>query len=170
MHANSLLLALAAAAAASAQINMKAVAGFRRDTLEARQTDSSECASVALSLVNTLPTPPPALESIVESNTKETAVCAVSVPASLGSEYSSYSSELMSWYSGHSSAISALESCPGVSTIANVIPVCTQGGSAVPTATGAGATAASTSKGAAPRETGMAVAAVAAAGFVLAAL
>lgn len=143
-----------------------------------RQTDVA-VATACLSIIKTLPTPPPALtEEWIKNPPKD--VCSISIPASLSSDWSAYTSSAASWFEAHSSDLSK---CPGADMYKSKSPVdCkagsggsettagspTTGGSA-PTGTVSGGSQPSKT-GAAARETGMVFAAIAAAGFGLAAL
>lgn len=173
MYAKTLAVA-ALAAVASAQI--PAIA--RRDFIEPRQTMSfSDACQTAIQAVmpiySELPTAPSDLTSI----DLPTDACATpTLTGSLSSEYASYTSEVMVWYTSHSSELlAALSSCSELSQYATGIPVCSTatGGSAAKT-TGTGTatsakstgTATSATKNFAARETGFVAAAMAAAGFV----
>ncbi|EFY96308.1 hypothetical protein MAA_08220 [Metarhizium robertsii ARSEF 23] len=120
--------------------------------LQPRQTDLG-AATQCLDLLKTIPTPPPDLVKEWTSNPPKD-YCSISIPASLSKDWSSYTSSASSWVKAHSSD---LAKCPGAGQA---------------TATGGSATGASqpTKTGGASRETGVAFAAVAAAGFALAAL
>ena len=149
-----------------------------------RQTslpDLSNNSQTALqSAYGSAPSPPPAIESAA----RDADACSLRLPSSLSSNYSSYTSKVLSWYSANEDDISsALSKCPELSSFAGMLPVCstalagqdnTSGGSTATQTTGSGASAGgttSTSSGeAAPRETGRTFAAVAALGFAIAAL
>lgn len=168
---------------------------------------SSKCQSALSEILSSVPTPPPKL---VSAETKEgssvTDPCSYHPPSSISKEYSSYTSEVLSWYSKHSKEVdAAFKVCTELKSLATgVVRLCSTD-SNVPTAllaaatstgtehsdhststetgkhstetkskesTETGSTAAgssSSSTGAAPRETGMALAAIAA-GLVAAAL
>lgn len=166
------------------KIVLAALAGtaFAADikNLQARATVTAPD-SACLSIIQTAPTPPPALVSELAKN-PVTDVCSFSIPSSLSKDWGSYTSSAASWFKAHSSDLSK---CPGFDQIKSKSPVdCkagsggsggsqTTGGSGATTASGtATGTAASASKtgGAAARETGMVMAFVAAAGVALAAL
>ncbi|EFY93792.1 hypothetical protein MAC_00283 [Metarhizium acridum CQMa 102] len=86
--------------------------------------------------------------------------CSISVPASLSKDWSSYTSSASSWLKAHSSD---LAKCPGAGQVTSKSPIDCKAGS------GSGVDN-PTKTGAASRETGVALAAVAAAGLALAAL
>ncbi|OAQ65838.1 hypothetical protein VFPPC_14245 [Pochonia chlamydosporia 170] len=140
--------------------------------LQPRQTDIG-AATACLSLLGSMPTPPPALtQEFIKNPPKD--YCSITVPASLSSDWSSYTSAAASWIKEHSSD---LAKCPGADQIKSKSPVdckAANGGGSQTTggsdATNTGSGAAASKTGAAARETGMAFAAVAAAGFALAAL
>ncbi|KAM6478329.1 hypothetical protein HDV62DRAFT_400805 [Trichoderma sp. SZMC 28011] len=190
MHSNAVLL-LTFVASASAAIDFMAIPHVRRELNlpratpinEIRDSDPSKCASEALSFVKTIPTPPPAIVSDLSKN-PQTDPCKVSFPSSLSAEYSSYSSEVVSWLEGHKDELTSLASdCSVLSSYTSIANVCTAGGdssgsgsgpntaSAAPTESGAGSAsktaggAAQSTNGVAARETGMALAALAAAGI-----
>ncbi|KAF3057695.1 hypothetical protein CFAM422_012209 [Trichoderma lentiforme] len=190
MHSNAVLL-LTFVASASAAIDFMAIPHVRRELNlpratpinEIRDSDPSKCASEALSFVKTIPTPPPAIVSDLTKN-PQTDPCKVSFPSSLSAEYSSYSSEVVSWLNGHKDELTSLASdCSVLSSYTSLVNVCTADGgssgsgsgpntaSAAPTESGAGSAsktaggAAQSTNGVAARETGMAIAALAAAGI-----
>ncbi|UKZ57020.1 hypothetical protein TrVGV298_010870 [Trichoderma virens] len=178
MHSNAVLL-LTFVASASAAV---------------RDADPSKCASEALSIAQSIPTPPPALVSDLAKN-PQTDACKFSFPPSLSAEFSSYSSEVLSWYNGHKDELTSLASeCSVANSYTSLVnTACSTDGSsgsgsgpntaaAAPTASSgsgsgsgsdsgsdsasktSGGAAKSTNAGAA-RETGMAFAALAAAGI-----
>ena len=108
------LTALATFAHASGN-NIAHPAHVNRD-LVPRQTGSdplagAACASDLLSIAGSLPTPPAAL--LTGDFATVTDPCSYSVPTSLASEFSSYSSELISWVSAIEPQVSsALAKCP----------------------------------------------------------
>lgn len=112
------------AAVASAQLP----ALVRREfLLEARETQSMDptCQSAIASVLpiySEIPIPPSDLESItLPSNPCETP----SLTGSLASEYSSYTSEVLAWYSSNSAELlSALASCSQLAAYATAVPVC----------------------------------------------
>ncbi|KAK8920299.1 hypothetical protein H634G_02529 [Metarhizium anisopliae BRIP 53293] len=146
--------------------------------LQPRQTDLG-AATQCLDLLKTIPTPPPDLTKEWMTNPPKD-YCSISIPASLSKDWSSYTSSASSWVKAHSSD---LAKCPGGGQVTAKSPLDCKAGSGSgtqatatsgtqATATSGSATGASqpTKTGAASRETGMAFAAVAAAGFALAAL
>ncbi|KAL7910519.1 hypothetical protein GGI35DRAFT_449014 [Trichoderma velutinum] len=191
MHSNAVLL-LTFVASASAAIDFMAIPHVRRElnlpratpVNEARDSDPSKCASEALSFVKTIPTPPPEIVSEIAKN-PQTDPCKFSFPSSLSAEYSSYSSEVVSWLNGHKDELTSLASdCSVLSSYTSLNNVCTAGdssgsgsgsgpntASAAPTGSGADSAtktagdAAKSTNGVAARETGMAIAALAAAGI-----
>ncbi|KAK7421270.1 hypothetical protein QQZ08_010047 [Neonectria magnoliae] len=143
------------------------------DDLSATGISSPECQTAVLSAYKDVPTPPSAIVSDLLEH-PQTDACKFTTPASLSKEYKSYSSEVMSWYSKNEDEIaSALEVCPALSDYTGIAPCSTKKGSDAK-ATGAEATATGDSKadenGAASHQGGMAVAAVAVAGAVVAIL
>ncbi|KID88999.1 hypothetical protein MGU_04342 [Metarhizium guizhouense ARSEF 977] len=138
--------------------------------LQPRQTDLG-AATQCLDLLKTIPTPPPDLTKEWTTNPPKD-YCSISIPASLSKDWSSYTSSASSWAKAHSSE---LAKCPGAGQVTAKGPLDCKAGSGSgtqATATSGSATGASqpTKTGAASRETGVAFAAVAAAGFALAAL
>ncbi|KAH7112654.1 hypothetical protein EDB81DRAFT_825940 [Dactylonectria macrodidyma] len=173
------LLATAASASFMAHPNMKR-------EIEARATATSvlsdECQSSILDIYADVPTPPAAIASDLLEN-PQTDPCNFHTPASLSKEYASYSSEVVSWYDENKDALSsALSECPALSSYATGIDACETGsGSGLSSdATGTGTSgsdsASSTSEsnsdstGAASHQSGMGMAAIAVAGFVVAIL
>jgi hypothetical protein len=114
----TILLSLAASAAAQAHI-------------AARQTDATAsfpgnigCATAALGLISSLPTPPPAIVSDAITN-PQTNPCSFTPPSSLSSAYSVYSSELLSWASANEGELaSVISECPEISSYASMVPIC----------------------------------------------
>ncbi|KAI0133005.1 infection structure specific protein [Xylariales sp. AK1849] len=150
----------------------------RRDFIEARQTASLDVAcqsaiASVLPIYSELPSAPAdLLTATLPSDPCETP----SFTGSLSSEYSSYTSEVLVWYTSHSDELlSALASCTELSSYASQVPVCSSAASGA-SSVSASATTTSTSsassgtatpsKNAAPRETGLVAAVVAAAGFI----
>lgn len=192
-----LALLLALAASASANVNYMAAMNLARDggaaNLFPRQTLDSKCLSAAQQIASSVPTPPPAILSELTEH-PQTDPCHFSVPASLSKDFSSYESQLESFASKNKDLLS---DCTGLSQF-NTVTECgktvTDGAtaatktSAAATTTSAGAGGASgassasgataataagqttSTKNAGARETGMAMAAVAAAGFAYAAM
>ncbi|KAL7811366.1 hypothetical protein V8C26DRAFT_408884 [Trichoderma gracile] len=186
---NKALLLLTLAASASAAINYMAIPQVR-DLLPAPTpvahnlnlardaTDDAECASSALDLLQSLPTPPPDLLSDLSKSAQQqqTDPCKISFPASLSDDVSSYSSKVLSWYSGHEAELTSLaKQCTAAQSYTGLVNVCTDddssgSGSAASKTAGAasktaGAGAATSTNVGAAHETGMAFAALAAAGI-----
>ncbi|KAJ4256790.1 hypothetical protein NW762_008886 [Fusarium torreyae] len=126
----SIILATLLASAVSANSFM-AHPLMQRDLLQPRATDaasaaglSGECQSALLDIYKTIPTPAPKIVKDLTDN-PQTDPCSFSVPASLSKDYSSYSSEIVSWYSKNEGEISsALKECPELSQYATAVPVC----------------------------------------------
>lgn len=149
---------------------------------------ASQCVDEWMSLLSSLPTPPPEVVSYEETAT-ETNPCSFTVPSSLSSAYSSYESVASSWYTAHSSELTSFFSQCGPSyTDLNYCSTTTGGtgsGSSLTTTAG-GTTTTSVSSGSAttsssssssttsgtasqnagPRETGLVSVGVLIAGFV----
>jgi len=103
----------------------------------------AQCMNALLSIYSELPTPPADLMSY-EMTATDTDHCSPSVPDSMTSDFSSYSSVIMSFYTQHSADISsALSACPQYSSYTSGFPVCTGSGSG----TSASATAKSGTNG-----------------------
>lgn len=188
------LTALATFAHASAN-HIAHPAHVNRD-LVPRQTDAlagAACASDLLSIAASIPTPPAAL--LQGDFATVTDPCSYSVPSSIASDFSAYSSELLSWASVNEPKLSAViskcpEIAPQIAEASNSLLCSTDPpvlGSAVPTATptgsaggsGAGTAAGgsgstptdtkapgNTSTAGGPRETGFAVGVMAVAGII----
>ncbi|KAK5991531.1 hypothetical protein PT974_09815 [Cladobotryum mycophilum] len=185
----STLILASLAASTTAQFNLEAVAHARRDlhAMQARATGSDilACASAALDITQSMPTPPPDLLSDIIEH-PQTDPCHISLPASLSGEYSSYTKEVKSWINDNKGKLSSLaKSCSIASSYTAVAPVCTSdagsggsGGGSSGSGNGGGSDSGgsgsgnggSASKAAAPRETGMAAMALAAAGIAVLAL
>jgi hypothetical protein len=125
MHANAaLLLSFVASASASAAVNYMAI--LPRAT-PSSAADASQCASDALSIVSSMPTPPPALVSDLTEH-PQTDPCHFSLPQSISAEYSSYSVEVLSWLSGHKDELTSLAAeCSVLSSYTSLVNVCTSG-------------------------------------------
>ncbi|KAL6886013.1 hypothetical protein GGI43DRAFT_388737 [Trichoderma evansii] len=161
MHSNTAILALVASASAV--------------DLLPRATPNAKCATEVLSLVANLPTAAPALASALIAH-PPTDSCKVDLPSSLSADYSSYTDQLVSWYTSNSAEIFSLASDCSVGSLTNIIPSCSStaapaaaptgkgGNSTVPTAPSAPKSTKSSTAGSA-RETGMGFAALAAAGL-----
>ncbi|KAF4419337.1 infection structure specific [Fusarium acutatum] len=124
----SIILTSLLATAVSA--NFMAHPLMKRDLLAPRATApavggiTEECQTAILDVYKTLPTPPPAIVSDLTEN-PQTDPCSFSTPASLSKDYSSYSSQILSWYSKNEDEIkSALSECPELSQYATAVPVC----------------------------------------------
>ncbi|KAH6997357.1 hypothetical protein EDB80DRAFT_727714 [Ilyonectria destructans] len=191
----STLLASAASANFMAHPNMKREIEARA-TATATGVLSEQCQSAILDIYSDVPTPPAAIVSDLLDH-PQTDPCHFSTPASLSKEYASYSSEVVSWYDDNKKALSsALSECPALSSYATGIDACETGSSGSGSGSGSGsksssdsgseakatgtsgsdkasATGSSSSSsptGAASHHTGMAAAAIAVAGFVVALL
>ncbi|KAL6856770.1 hypothetical protein J3F83DRAFT_718071 [Trichoderma novae-zelandiae] len=192
MYSNKALLLLTLATSASAAVNYMAIPQIRdllpkptpvaNNNLARDANDDAKCASQALDLLQSIPTPPPAVLSDFAKHPQQTDPCKFSIPASLSDDYSSYSSEVLSWFTGHEAELTSLAAqCSAAQSYTNLVNVCTDGvssGSAASKPTGSNTagsnTAGSTTVGAgaatstnvgAAHETGMAFAALAAAGI-----
>lgn len=200
MQTTFVLATLASSALASHILH--AAPALKRDleNIQARATDTPEipdisdaCRTAALDLIKTIPTPGPKIQSDAINNPQTGDPCDFSTPSSLSSEYSSYSEELVSWYSDHTADVSsAYEACSEIASLGgDALSVCSTDIPdmvASPTSTGAGSAQTPGSNGsssgsnddddqsnddeddnnstaAAPRATGMAMAAVAAGVF-----
>ncbi|KAL6851375.1 hypothetical protein ACO1O0_008503 [Amphichorda felina] len=101
---------------------------MKRALVEARQTNGlpnlePSCTSALKGLVDTLPTPPPDLITAFGGGQNDP--CTATVPDTLSSDFSSYSSEVGSWFTQHSQSISsALSKCHVLSQYATKLPVC----------------------------------------------
>ncbi|KAI0011235.1 hypothetical protein F4779DRAFT_234342 [Xylariaceae sp. FL0662B] len=173
--------------AASAQVPDLA----KRDILEGRQELDAQCQSALTQvapLYSDLPTPPPALLTMSLPSDP----CATpTLTGDAASQFSSYTSEALVWYSSHSAELSsALDSCSELASYAASVPVCSAAVNATATMTSAGSISATSSSSgdapatsdttggpsspttavpvnAAPRETGLVgMVAIAAAGFI----
>ncbi|KAI1370260.1 hypothetical protein F4677DRAFT_438946 [Hypoxylon crocopeplum] len=192
MFSNVIFIA-AFLASVSAQIPGPA----KRDTVnEARQQprDTDEqcqsAAAAASSLYADLPTPPPALLTMsLPSDPCATSV-AFSGDASAASQFSTYTSKVLDWYTSHSAQLqSALAPCSSLASYVTAqVPVCTSAGDTTSTESDVGPISTSSDGGGssptsgttdgasssptetpnvAPRETGLAgIVAIAAAGFM----
>ncbi|PFH63154.1 hypothetical protein XA68_17263 [Ophiocordyceps unilateralis] len=120
---------------------------------------SQECLVAAESVLGSLPSPPPEVQSAILKD-PQTNPCDFTTPSSLTSEFSSYSSVLASWASSNENKLTA---CSALSSL-GALTDCKTANEASATSTRSGNLAAA-------RPTGVAVAAcaVAAAGFAAAA-
>ncbi|KAG8167273.1 hypothetical protein KVR01_002962 [Diaporthe batatas] len=155
MYSQFVIAALAATASASTNLFPGHVA-IRRDLLIARQTtdsgaaptgtsgdlSDSECQASLISIATELPTPSDDLleweQSQLEAGTDPCSI--TSVPATLSSQYSSYTDAVLSWYSESSSElIAAISACPQYAGAVSEADVCTKvtmtSGSVEPSAT-----------------------------------
>lgn len=188
------LTALATLAHASAN-HIAHPAHVNRD-LAPRQTDAlagAACAADLLSIAASIPTPPAAL--LEGDFASVTDPCSYSVPTSIASDFSAYSSELLSWASVNEPKLSAaISKCPELAPqiaeasnsllcstdppvlgggVPTATPTGSAGGSGAGTAAGGSPTGGSdtkapgnTSTAGGPRETGFAVGVMAVAGII----
>ncbi|PHH66021.1 hypothetical protein CDD81_546 [Ophiocordyceps australis] len=162
-------LLLGFTASASAAVNfMAAMPHARSAALAPRQTDSqdatqsmppSECLSAAQDVLTTFPTPPAEIQSEL-IKLPQSDPCSFSTPASLSSQFAQFSSDVVEWMSMNQNKLSA---CPALASF-NSIATCNKAKD------GSDAADATETANAGPRETGMAMAALAAAGFAVLAL
>ncbi|KAI1397375.1 hypothetical protein F4819DRAFT_86386 [Hypoxylon fuscum] len=152
---------------------------------------SLECTASALSIITDAPTPPSNLVSYFESFvstadlSNPSVLCQITqnIPQSVSSDYSSYDQQASSWFSKHSSEIQDLaskcgdnENAASVSQVVSALDAyagasCTSSlGSLGASATGAANGGSSVSTALAARPTGIIAGAVAAAGFLGAAV
>ncbi|KAK1570232.1 infection structure specific protein [Colletotrichum navitas] len=116
---------------------------IRREVLP-RQTDIA--ADPCLNFLNTVyanaPTPPPKIVSYEMTAPHQTDPCSITVPAELSADYSSYTSEVLSWVDANSASIqSALSVCSTITDLSASVPVC----SATSGSTGGGSAASGSS-------------------------
>lgn len=123
---------------------------LKRD-LQARQTGlpdlgdipeiSDECQSAGLSVLASLPTPPPEIVSAEMKNPQTGDPCDFTAPASLRDEYESYGSSVISWASKNEDKISkALSACSDIASMAtDLVAVCTSNAAAPSKTTGGAA-------------------------------
>ncbi|KAI0484828.1 hypothetical protein GGR56DRAFT_46016 [Xylariaceae sp. FL0804] len=154
------LLALAGAASATQQFEpLPALA--QRDALAPRQAAAGglptslgpACTSAldeVLPVYNGLPTPAADLMTLTAAMTDPCATPTLTGKAE--ADYSSYSSEVMAWYTSNSAVLySALSQCPALEAYASAIPVCSTAaggaaaGNAVASTTAASAAASGSS-------------------------
>lgn len=136
MHSQLVIAALAASVSASANLFPGHVA-IRRDLLVARQTDSAtpsatgglsdtECQASLLAIATELPIPDGDLLDWEQQQTGTDPCSVTEVPASLSSEYTSYTNAVLSWYSESSSELyAALSACPQYAGAVSEVAVCT---------------------------------------------
>jgi len=109
---------------------MRAQAVARQATLTA--TSPSGCASTMASLASSSPTLPPDLQPYFATRDPDVNICSFSGDPALVSEFSSYNTQLASWWAGYWSTISSVKSrCPEFSIIKES-PVATVCGQVVP--------------------------------------
>ena len=88
---------------------------------------SSKCSSALSGFLSSVPTPPPKLLTAVEGESKtKTNPCSYHPPSSAAKEYSSYTSEVLSWYSKHSKEVdAAFKVCPELKSMATgLVHIC----------------------------------------------
>ncbi|KAL3953973.1 hypothetical protein ACCO45_011929 [Purpureocillium lilacinum] len=158
-----LLSALAASVSATVDFHAAVAACEAPAALAPRQTVDAECQSAVLSAGSSIPTPPPRW-SPPSATTSRRTPAASRRPPPLSKEFASYSSQLESWASKNKDILTKCSALADLNTIS--VTSCDKKGGASTKATGAGA---SSTNGVA-RETGMAVAAMAAAGIAAIAL
>ncbi|PHH78123.1 hypothetical protein CDD82_3196 [Ophiocordyceps australis] len=159
----TLLLGLSASASAAVNF-MAAMPHVRSAALAPRQTGSqsmppSECLSAAQEVLTTFPTPPAEIQSEL-IKLPQSDPCSFKTPSSLSSQFAQFSSDVVEWMSMNQEK---LNDCPALASF-NTIATCTKARE------GSNAADATDSANAGPRETGMAVAALAAAGFAFMAI
>lgn len=161
------LLISALVASVCAQVDYRAAVEARDgiNVLAPRQTFDSKCQSAVLSAQKSMPTVPAEIRSAIMANT-QTDPCHYSTPASLSKEFSSYSAELASWASKNRDVAS---SC-SITQVNTIVPSCGSSGRATKTSGGSASGNTAKSTNGVAGETGMAVAAVAAAGIAVIAL
>ncbi|KAH7020469.1 hypothetical protein EDB80DRAFT_882504 [Ilyonectria destructans] len=158
----------------------------RQPALDER--DLAECSSVAIALLPSLidvPTPDASLASFIAEQTSfatETNPCAIpAVTGSMGDEYTSWISDVSTWYASHtaefSSLLSACSDVPAIKSQLDVLPEAVTAcdslvwESGAATADGSKSTASSTptanASSDASRQTGMGIAAAAIAGLAI---
>ncbi|KAH8750836.1 hypothetical protein F5883DRAFT_579035 [Diaporthe sp. PMI_573] len=138
MHSQFVIAALAATASASANLFPGHIA-IRRDLLIARQTEStaaptatsgglsdSECQVSLLAIATELPIPDGDLLDWEQSQAGTDPCSITSIPASLSSQYTSYTDAVLSWYSESSSELyEAISACPQYAGAVSEVQVCT---------------------------------------------
>ncbi|KAK7748749.1 hypothetical protein SLS53_000773 [Cytospora paraplurivora] len=170
MYSQLVIAALAAAASANLVVpGHIAIKYENHNVARATGTASSGlsdavCESEVLSVASSLPTAAPAFESYALTQT-QTDACAITIPASLSKDYSSYLTALESWYtkSGSSAIYSILSECPQYAAYTESLSVCstvagaaTSGSSATAASGSSAASSSSTSSsGASAREVGI---------------
>lgn len=148
MHPISVIVAaLAASAAAFDPDEALAHPQMKRALLEPRQTGlggalgglsdlSPSCTSALLGLYTSLPTPPANLGQALRGNGGGGGgngggggggnnPCSANLPSSLSSDFSSYSSDVRSWFDDNSAEVSSVfSSCSQISRYESLLPVC----------------------------------------------
>ncbi|KFA77449.1 hypothetical protein S40288_03126 [Stachybotrys chartarum IBT 40288] len=172
----TLLLAALAASAAQASNLLPRQTGL---DLPIPTDLSLGCATGALPLLGSMPTPPAELVSDASAN-PQSDPCSFETPSSLSSQYGSYSSEFYSWLSANEDDIqSVYADCPELTSYAALAPICSteldrllSGVTQTGTPTESAGEAAETEEGGsgAARNGGAAAAALAVAGLVVAVL
>lgn len=141
MYASNIVVVLTLAVVTGANVLQPRVTNIIPDL-------SKTCSQKVVSVWNALPTPDS--KELIEAAFYDTAPnpCQVTAPASLSSQYSSWTSQLSSWSSVHSKSISSLiEECPKIGNEGDLIGICATGAKAVaPSTTTGGSSATSTSK------------------------
>lgn len=146
----SAIAILSLAASASAALNVHALLP-RATPTSSSDTDLGKCASEALSIVSSLPTPPPAIVSDLTEH-PQTNPCKISIASSLSADYSSYEAKVLSWFSSHKDELTSLASdCSVLSSYTSLVPVCSNSlldaaGATDTATTGAAPTGSSASK------------------------
>ncbi|KAI1081690.1 hypothetical protein F5B20DRAFT_588280 [Whalleya microplaca] len=118
----------------------------RRGVLEARQTVDAQCQSAlteVMPLYSDLPTPPPVLLTMSLPSDP----CATpTLTGDDASQFNSYTSEVLVWYSSHSAELSsALASCSDLASYATNVPVCSSAVNATAAMTSADSTSTASS-------------------------
>ncbi|KAK1659532.1 hypothetical protein BDP55DRAFT_772509 [Colletotrichum godetiae] len=141
----TLIAALAGSATAVFDVRPDRI---RRDVVP-RQTElaADPCLNALGTVYANAPTPPPKILSYEMTAPPQTDPCSITVPAELSADYSSYTSELLSWVDANSASIaSAVSVCSTLSDFETEIPLCTAepvggataSGSSAPKTTAAG--------------------------------
>lgn len=132
MYSQLVIAALAASASAASLVVPGHIAIKYENHNVARATGTATaglsdaaCETEVMSVAAGLPTAAPAFESYALTQT-QTDACAITVPASLSAEYSSYVTALESWYtaSGSSAIYSVLSQCPQYAAYTDSLSVC----------------------------------------------
>ncbi|OHF00458.1 infection structure specific protein [Colletotrichum orchidophilum] len=120
----ALIAALAGSATAIIDIRPNRI---RRDVLPSQTELSADpCLNALGTVYANAPTAPPKILSYEMTAPPQTDPCSVTVPADLSADYSSYTSEVLSWVDANSASIaSALSFCSTLTDLETEIPVCT---------------------------------------------